>query len=103
MSAHSYPGRQVGHCTCGTWDHLHEPSCGRDVDDSEQPPAAVELLSTPTTRDDLVVLTAWMAGPGDFGPADIAEAVARPWKWEAELVEAREWAWLREHTERKTA
>lgn len=103
MTEHNYPGRQVGHCTCAGWGGIHEPSCGRDVDDSDQPPAAVEVLNTPATRDDLVVLTAWMAGPGGFGPADLADAVARPWKWETELVEARDWAWQQERAERKSA
>ena len=90
MNEHSYPGRHVGHCTCGTWDHLHEPSCGRDVDDSEQIPA-VQLLSEPTNHDDLILLTEWMAGPGEFEAGDLAEAVRKPWKYADELAAAREW------------
>lgn len=30
-------GKRVPYCTCGTWDHIHEPQCGYDVDDNGWP------------------------------------------------------------------
>lgn len=119
-----HPARWVGHCTCGTWDGRHELGCGWDVDDRPRPPvsgpvaampfagvpvAAARLERSPyllpeheVTHADLVVLTAWMAGPGGCDVDDLVDAVACPWKWEVELAEARDWA-EQTHTERKTA
>lgn len=101
----SHPGRWVGHCNCGTWDNRHELGCGWDINDAPTaagPIAALPYAAVPTTPaaglagpdmnyGDLIVLTEWMAGPGHFDAADIAEAVRKPWKWTDELAEAREW------------
>lgn len=102
MSADSYPGRQVGHCTCAGWGGIHEHSCGWDVDDRVDPPA-VQLLSEPTSHDDLILLTEWMAGPGEFEAGDLADAVRKPWKYVDELTAAREWRDELVVTERKAS
>lgn len=104
----THPGRWVGHCNCGTWDDRHELDCGWDIADTIEVPvapgpiAALPYAAVPTTPaaglagpdmnyGDLIVLTEWMAGPGAFDAADIAEAVRKPWKWTDELAEARDW------------
>ena len=101
----THPGRHVGGCTCATWDHLHEPGCGYDIDDrptAAGPIAALPYAAVPTTPaaglagpdmnyGDLIVLTDWMANEASFEAGDIAEAVRKPWKYEDELAEARAW------------
>lgn len=49
------------------------------------------IAGTDITYPDVVVLVRWMAEEGGFGADDIADAVEKPWKWEAELAESRDW------------
>lgn len=104
----THPARWVGHCTCAGWDGRHEPNCGWDIADTiEVPPpsgpiAAKPYAAVPTSPaaglagpdmnyGDLILLTEWMAEAAGFEASDIAEAVRKPWKYEDELAEAREW------------